>query len=268
MWDSKQHTYEEIRAVIIDILLESEKVAYSPEQWASLISGVAEVFGRRERSASAERTRLHPFDAELVRDAFWDLFRQGFITLGLNDSNPEWPWFRLSHFGKNALQSQNPYRFHDQSSFLAIVQKEIPDISSVAITYLAEAVSAFYADCLLASTVMLGVAAEAEFLRLIDVASNGVTHGAKFIPVFKGRSIREKITKFQSALAPIIPTLSHRDVEDLDTNLAAIQSVLRIARNDAGHPTPGAPQREQVYVLMQLFVPFARQLMRLRYALS
>jgi hypothetical protein len=47
-----------------------------------------------------------------------------------------------------------------------------------------------------------------------------------------------------------------------------IQSVLRIARNDAGHPTSANPQREQVYVYMQLFVPFARQLMRLRKALA
>jgi hypothetical protein len=56
--------------------------------------------------------------------------------------------------------------------------------------------------------------------------------------------------------------------EDFDTNFAMIQSVLRIARNDAGHPTSANPQREQVYIYMQLFVPFARQLMRLRIALN
>src|SRR5262245_14780894 len=35
------------------------------------------------------RLRLSADDAELVRDVFWDLFRQGFITLGLDDSNPQ-----------------------------------------------------------------------------------------------------------------------------------------------------------------------------------
>ena len=61
----------------------------------------------------------------LVRDVFWDLFRQGFITLGLNDSNPNWPWFRLSHFGERALKTQSPYRFHDTGSFIGLVRTEV-----------------------------------------------------------------------------------------------------------------------------------------------
>jgi len=47
-----------------------------------------------------------------------------------------------------------------------------------------------------------------------------------------------------------------------------IQSVLRVARNEGGHPTAASPDREQVYVFLQLFVPFARQLMRLRKVLA
>jgi hypothetical protein len=56
--------------------------------------------------------------------------------------------------------------------------------------------------------------------------------------------------------------------EDLDTNCAMIQSVLHVARNDAGHPTAASPDREQVYVFLQLYLPFARQLMRLRKVLA
>jgi hypothetical protein len=196
------------------------------------------------------------------------LFRQGFITLGMNDSNPNWPWFRLSHFGQQTLQSQNPYRFHDTASFLAMVKKEVPDISTEAVTYLDEAVAAFYAGCLLASCVMIGGAAEAEFLRLIDVAASSATHGSIFVPVKKLAFIRPKITKFHGLLKPLITTLPRSATEDLETNLTMIQSVLRIARNEAGHPTAATPEREQVYVFLQLFVPFARQLMRLRKALT
>jgi hypothetical protein len=39
---------------------------------------------------------------------------------------------------------------------------------------LEEAVAAFYSGCFLAATVMLGVAAEVEFLRLIDVANKNI----------------------------------------------------------------------------------------------
>jgi hypothetical protein len=199
---------------------------------------------------------------------FWDLFRQGFITLGMNDDNEQWPWFRLSHFGAKALAAQSPYRFHDTNSFLSLVKNEVPDISADAVVYLDEAVAAFYTGCLLASCVMLGVAAEVEFLRLAEIAAANPTHGGKFSPVAKQYVIRQKIAKFHECLKPLIPALPHTATEDFETNFQAIQSVLRIARNDAGHPTGAAPQREQVFVYLQLFIPFARQLMRLRQALA
>ena len=63
-------------------------------------------------------------------------------------------------------------------------------------------------------------------------------------------------------------SLPQEAVEDLDTNFSHIQSVLRISRNDAGHAKTSKLQREVVYVNLQLFVPFARQLMKLRAALA
>ena len=267
------HTYEEIRDVVMDILLKRVAVTYEPSQWVHLKTGVAEVFASRESKPGQQRptypaTGLRGQDAELVRDVFWDLFRQGFITLGMNDANEQWPWFRLSHFGEKALATQSPYRFHDTNSFLGLVRNEVPDISPDAVVYLDEAVAAFYAGCPLASCVMLGLAAEAEFLRLTEIAALNPTYGNKFSPVAKQNAIRQKIAKFQECLKPLIQALPYAATEDLETNFQAIQSVLRIARNDAGHPTGAAPQREQVYVYLQLFIPFARQLMRLRQALA
>ena len=56
-------------------------------------------------------------------------------------------------------------------SFLTLVKTEVPDVCPEAVVYLEEAVAAFYAGCLVACCVMLGVAAEAEFLRLLEVAA-------------------------------------------------------------------------------------------------
>jgi len=47
MWDLPQHTYEEIREVVIAIILKQESVAYDPNQFSTLVSGAAEVFARR-----------------------------------------------------------------------------------------------------------------------------------------------------------------------------------------------------------------------------
>ena len=113
MWDLPRHTYEEVREVVIDVILHpiSENITKTASNgWPNLIISVGYVFSQREKRVDL---RLHPNDAELVRDVFWDLFRQGFITLGKDDPNNMWPWFRLSHFGQKTLQIQSPYRFHD-----------------------------------------------------------------------------------------------------------------------------------------------------------
>jgi hypothetical protein len=99
-----------------------------------------------------------------VLEVFWDLFRQGAVTLGRDAHQMGWPWYRLSRFGQHIAQ-QGPFRFHDARAYIHMVKNYVPDISPEAVTYLEEAVASFYADCLLASSVMLGVAAEAEFLR-------------------------------------------------------------------------------------------------------
>ena len=265
---SDPHSYEEIRDVVVDILLGKERTGYEATQFVHLAIGVREVFGRRA-GLQGDLTRLprNADDDELVRDVFWDLFRQGIITLGSDNANTQWPFFRLSYFGKKTLSSQSPWRFHDSTSYLAIVQKEIPDLSDEALAYLDEAVQTFYAQCLLASCVMLGVAAEAEFLRLLEVAVKRPKIGQDFERAKKERTISGKINVFMPALKTYVRELDRHAVEDLETNFQPIQSVLRIARNEAGHPSSANPQRENVYVNLQLFVPFARQMMRLRQAL-
>lgn len=271
MWNAKQHSYEELREVVIDLLLGVEKADHDLNQFESLVTSVTTTLARRAgvnpNSSEYHQAQLHPYDAELVREIFWDLFRQGAITLGLNRMNPAYPFFKLSRFGEAMLKGQSPYRFHDTTSYIALIKGEIPDLSAEAQTYLEEAVTAFYAGCMLASCVMLGVAAEAEFLRLADAAVQG-PYASDFAKVNKQHFIRKKIDAFHVALTPLISKLPHSATEDVDTNLTMIQSVLRIARNEAGHPTGASPQREQVYVFLQLFAPFGRQLASLRAALA
>jgi hypothetical protein len=170
------------------------------------------------------------------------------------------------------IRTLSPYRFHDVQSYLSLVQAAAPDILPEAVVYLEEAIAAFYADCLLSSCVMLGVAAEAEFLRLLNVAANGQHTCASFTKLAKDRGgpIRHKIVAFQRELSPILLKLEpRRDFEDADIRLNLIQSVIRISRNDAGHPTGrSAPKREEVYMFNQMFVPFAAQVRALRVALA
>lgn len=263
------HTYEELRTVVVDILL-GEPIAYGPRDYHKLVDGVAEVLVRRGAESTDDPytgsgLRMDDRDVELVRDIFWDLFRQGIVILGRDNMNENWPNFRLSHHARETLLQKHKFSFHNANSYLKLVRGEAPDISQETETYLAEAISTYYADCLLACTVMIGVAAEIEFLRLLDAGASNASYSSLFAAAVAERQLRPKIMKFQ-AIIPSLPSAMLKAAgEDVATNINSIQSVLRIARNNAGHALSNrTPSREQVYVLLQLFVHFVGYVERLR----
>ena len=108
---------------------------------------------------------------------------------------------------------------------------------------------------------MLGVASEHSFLLLVEAAESNATYGQNFETVSKQRTILQKFKKLravleqhvQSALPPALK-------EDLDVQFDGILSVIRTFRNDAGHPSGKIMGREQVYVLLQMFIPYCKKL--------
>ena len=263
------HSYEEIRNVVIDIVAEREKVANYPNQYSWLPGGVAEVFQRREGSSSTpsllhQGPQLSHIDRELLREVFWDLFRQGIITLGSDEANPQFPWFKVSHFGKKILANQNVYLFHDLESYTKLIQSNVPNINDITMLYLQEAMQSFRSGCMLAATVMLGVASEHSFLLLIEAAENSPKYGCHFGNVSKERTILQKFRKFRAAFEKNVLADLPGDIrENLDIEFDGILSVIRTFRNDSGHPSGKILEREQTYVLLQMFVPYCRKIYQL-----
>ena len=215
----QEHSYEELRELVIAIL--SSAAENGVNRFEKLMERIALELGEpnapeseRQHFSYGAATQLHPNDAELVLEIVWELFRQGIVTLGLNPANPGWPWLRLSRFGECALQ-QGLYRFHNKPAFMKALRSETIDISPDAVLYLREAVAAFYTDCLLSTCIMLSVAAESEFLRLLDVAKTSKTYGKYFSRIGDGLNIRAKIMRFGEAIKPILTVLP--EIGDLRT---------------------------------------------------
>src|SRR6266446_2283541 len=190
MFNLPRHSYEEIRGIAADVLMARES-----GQFNDFLEDIGRTLLQKHGAwplppqltgvgYPGVGALLHPEDTPLVLEVFWDLFRQGAITLGRDANQPGWPGYRLTRFGHQIAQ-HTPFRFHDTTAYVTLVKSYVPDVSLEAVAYLEEAVAAFYADCLLSSSVMLGVAAEAEFLRLVDVASRSANYGAKFATVSK-----------------------------------------------------------------------------------
>ncbi|PYX71226.1 MAG: hypothetical protein DMG72_17420 [Acidobacteria bacterium] len=196
-------------------------------------------------------------------EVFWTLFREGIITLGLNDADREFPFFRVTEFGGRIVAHQQAYFFHDVSSYERLLRSEIPAIDDTTLLYLKEAMQSFRTGCILASTVMLGVATEHTFLLLVETIERSVAHSATFASVATERTILQKVNKFKNILDQQTRNLPPDVKEDLDTHFAGILSIIRTFRNQSGHPTGKIVDREQAYVLLQLFIPYCKKMYRL-----
>ena len=264
------HSYEEIRAVAIDIVSGKETVSYTPNQFQHLLIGVGEVLQRRESPSqtphrgSAHNT-LSRGDSELVQEVFWDLFRQNIITLGADASNGQYPFFRVSRLGKKVLENQNPYFFHDVSSYEALIKSNVPTIDNVTLLYLLEAAQSFRSGCVLASTVMLGVASEHSFLLMFEAAEQSSKYGAHFSKASNQFFIHKKFLEFRATLSKHVETELPFDVKDsMDIYLDSILMMIRTFRNESGHPSGKIIEREQAFVLLQMFVPYCKKLYQLK----
>ncbi len=256
------HSYEEIRAAVLDVLAGRESASFSGDEYHRLRQCIGEVFARREgRVQPGNPAATYPLDAqdqETFREVFWDLFRQGIVTLGLQNENHALP-FRVTKLGQQIAQGRGAYFFHDVSSYEAAVRRDVPAINEVTLLYLKEAMQAFQSGCILSATVMLGVAAEHTFMLLLEVLEGNAKHRKTFASVFTERMLLQKFNKFRRLLDPMVKQLPAGVREDLDTHFAGILSVIRTSRNESGHPTGKIIDREQTFVLLQLIIPYCRK---------
>jgi len=255
------HSYEEIKKVAIELLAGHERPNYSLTQYEHFRLSVGGVFDRREGiEGDPQHPPLDREDNENFLEVFWDLFRQGIITLGMDNSNREFPFFKVTSFGKKILENQSGYFFHDVSSYENVIKSEIPSINETTLLYLKEAMQSFRSGCLLSASVMLGVATEHTFELLLESTQENPDWAEKFSRAVNERWALRRINKFKEVLEENIRDIPREIKEDLDTNFAGIISVIRNFRNESGHPTGKIVSREQAFVLLQLFIPYCKKL--------
>jgi len=258
------HTVEELKDAALAVLSGREKVHWERiSQYSELERAAAEVLARREdRLMDWQQARLTRPDQVRFFDAFGDMLTQGLIVLGKDVANPRFPWFRLSPMGRRILEYGSLYFFYDVDSYEKTIKDQIPSIDDVTLLYLKEAMQAFRVGCLLSGTVMVGVAAEHTFLLLLEVVETS-PHAAKFRAVRKDRRLLRMVNRFWEVLSQHLAPLPGSLKEGLETEFLGIQNLLRQSRNEAGHPSGTVPGREQVYILLNLFMPYCKKMYQL-----
>lgn len=264
----QDHSYEEIRnAAILIIAGRLPKLKRELHQQADLEFAIGQYFADFNDAILwnyGSSSALSEQDKGLVEEVFWELFREGIITLGLDSSNRGYPWFRVSSLGKKILTNGNPYFFHDLSSYEKLIRTEIPRINETTLLYLQEAIQCFRIGCTLAASVMLGVAAEHTFELLLENINSNPKIAKDYSSIANERTILAKITKFTNIIKTQLKLLPNNISEELETNFNGILYLIRTFRNQSGHPSGKIINREQVYVNLQMFIPYAKKVYQLR----
>lgn len=174
-----------------------------------------------------------------VMEALWGLVADGLVYLdpaGQGSSTDNWRWC-LSAEGRRAAQG-GTWEPRDPDGYLDRLRRAMPDMDSQIEMYLTEALLAFNARCYLATSVMLGVAAERAFLIMSRRYAESTLPGAAqmAIELNKPRSNYFALwTEFRKRIEPLRNELPEGTADPL--TLDAVADLIRLTRNEVGHPT-------------------------------
>ena len=207
-----------------------------------------------------------------AQQALWSLIskRMAYIEMS-QPSASNWS-ICLTERGANAADRTkiNP---DNDSAYIAEINKTIPQFSETASLYLQESLTAFSSECYLASTMMLGVATEAcfydiagSFAKWLGTVPGQQTSSQAFSDLLEQptRAYVHKFAEFQKRLLSNKGHLQAALQQNLDLNINAAIELIRIARNEVGHPTNQGVSRESANQYLLLFPMLAKRLYELK----
>jgi len=191
-----------------------------------------------------------------VQQAVWYLVSRGLVYIDyLQDNKFHWK-IVITDMGIKAANDEEPNPdFVDL--YLTQLHSKAPNISDIVYRYAREGCLNYTNQCFLSSSVMLGVASEAAFIEMANSFAKwkNIQDGEVYGRLINNptRSLNDKFKQFRNKLEPNRKDLP-RDLEDnLTLTLDSILDLLRIARNDSGHPTGRSVSADDVRMHLVIF---------------
>ena len=203
-------------------------------------------------------------DATLLNEVIWNLIIQGILVPGFDDSNPAWPFLRLTEYGKRCVDEDRILP-HDPDGYLREFHKAVPAADSSVVEYLQESLQCYIHGLNKAAAVMLGAASEQSVLLLIESCGESIGDAGEKrrfkSDIEKAQSIYRKFAAFDKHLVRVKDSLPIPLKENLDSQLRGVFDLIRSSRNDAGHPARGSQvDRDAVYSHLRLFISYSQRI--------
>ena len=196
--------------------------------------------------------------------AVWSLVSRGLIIIDfLNINSANWDLHLTPRGQKATLDGEiNP---DNLAKYTERLNSSVPEVSPTVRQYAEEALDCYNNRNYLASAVMLGVASEAAFLDMARAFGNWLPEGKERTNFVRSIENNKQIylAKF-SEFRKRIETHKSELPDDLSDGMAltfdSILDLLRIYRNDAGHPTGKQMSRDDSFINLEMFVRYLQKL--------
>lgn len=201
-----------------------------------------------------------------IQKTVWSLVSQGLAYIDFSQPAPENWYLLLTEAGYAAVHDEevNP---NDPFGYLKRLN-DVPGISAIVKKYASEAVHAYNSQLYLASAVMIGVASEAAFLELGAAFSRVLSEQSKdrFLSVFDNpkQTYIAKFAEFRKRLEPRKPMIPEELSDGMELWLNSVLDLLRVYRNDGGHPTGKSIDRDDCFINLRMFARYIKKMYLLK----
>lgn len=196
------------------------------------------------------------------------LYNQGIIIWGrdLDSQTYFYPYFSITSYGKKILESDDLIP-NDPTGYFTHFRKKVPNADTIVLSYLEESILTFLNNNFFASAVMLGAASEAAFDILLEsfLSCRQSNDHSKNDKIRNTLSIKKRFDFLKDEIEKDKKNLPENISKSLDTNFDGIFNIIRLQRNDIGHPTgkPVEINRDLMFAHLQLFVPYCKTIYEL-----
>jgi len=203
-------------------------------------------------------------------DVYWALVVEGVIAPGAKGNSDDLYQFHLTEYG-NKVVAEPDYQPHDPAEYLRQLGANVATPDATVLAYLQESLHCYARGLVVASTMMLGIAAERVFLLVCEsllAALRDAGEQADFQRILDRNPMKPKLDWLNKKLRDVQDRKPRpTDLpEDVDIKVLGIYNMVRSQRNELGHPreTPPAVTRNDAYDYLHMFPNFYATAERVR----
>jgi hypothetical protein len=196
----------------------------------------------------------------------WDWISRGLAYFDISQpATSNWD-LCITEKGRRFIDDEEDNPYNDSIWYNGLVKKA-EGLSDIEKQYAQEAINAFVHDLYVSCHILIGVASEAVIVRMAQaMARSLVIEGRESIKKAVNNpriSIRDLFNKIRPELEKAKHAIPGKLADNMSIWLDSMFDVIRVNRNEAGHPKGSSVGREESVMVLRCFVTYMSKACRL-----